>query len=280
MNQINIEKWVRQAAQQLKKQGIDVPLREARLLLAHALGWTQEQVFFFPTQNLTAEQITQAGSFLSRRLMGEPLSKIKGKREFWGRDFKVTHDTLDPRPDTETLIEAVIELFPDQSQPLSFLDLGTGTGCLIISLLLEYPKAVGVGVDLSEKALDVAASNQQTYLLASRLRLLQSNWFEKVSGTFDVIVSNPPYIGKEEVLDRSVLNFDPHLALFAEEEGLAAYRSIAQSAKAHLTPEGVIVLEIGYTQTESVTQVFEEYGFKRIKVLSDLQKIPRCLVFQ
>lgn len=273
-----ISDLLKKASEELCKQGIENPLREARLLLAYVLKKSYEEVFFHPEISVNNEDVMRFNDFLNRRLKQEPLSKIIGKREFWGLSFKVTKDTLDPRPDSETLIKAVLKSYLDHQRPLRILDLGTGTGCLIISLLTEYPQATGVAVDLSLKALGVAEENRHTHQLNNRLHLLQSNWFDNVWGIFDIIISNPPYICKDEQLEKAVLMYDPAMALFSDNQGLLSYESIAECSRDFLATDGKIFLEIGKGQSEDVQRIFCKKGFKINCIEKDLTGIDRCLV--
>lgn len=211
---------------------------------------------------------------------GEPLSKIIEKREFWSRDFKVTYDTLDPRPDSEILIQACLDIQKELPQPLTILELGVGTGCLLITLLLEM-KVVdhAVGVDISDKALTVARENAHTYGIQSCV-WINSDWLSAVPREeFSLIITNPPYIGKDEEIQDTVRKFDPHLALFSENSGLKSYQTIAKDAKLFLKDGGALVCEIGHLQRESVVKIFTSSGFRLKRVLKDLAGKDRCIVF-
>ena len=178
----------------LKKAGITTPDLDARVLLEQVLQKEKTFILLHPDYDLTEPQQRQYEGYLKRRLNREPVSKILGEKEFWSLSFKTTKDTLDPRPDSETLIEAVIESFQDKSAPYKLLDLGTGTGCLLLALLTEYQNASGVAVDVSHKALEIAKKNAKTLGVENRVTFLQSNWCDNLKGKFDIIVSNPPYI--------------------------------------------------------------------------------------
>ena len=272
-----IDQWIKDSVTRLKSSGIDNPVRDVRLMLAEVLKATHEQILFNPPQNLTSDQMNQLADWVRRRSEGEPLAKIIGRKEFWGREFKVTKDTLDPRPDSETLIEAVLNLAPNASQRI--LDLGTGTGCLILTLLAERPAWMGIAVDFSAAALAVARENADRLDLLNQVTFVQSDWFESVDGVFDIIISNPPYIGRDEVLSVETL-YDPESALFADEAGLADYRKILESASLFLAPQGMLVFEIGYRQAKAVTEIAETYGFQRFSLHQDLAGHDRCLVFR
>lgn len=212
-----------------------------------------------------------------RRGAGEPMSHILGKRAFWRHEFRVTRDVLDPRPDTETLVEAALEA------PFTrVLDLGTGSGCILISLLDERPGASGQGVDLSEPALAIARENATRIGVSDRATFVQSDWFDAVQGRFDLVVSNPPYIDADSyaTLDPSVRRFEPKLALSPGGDGLAAYRVLASQAADYLLPDGRLILEIGWDQAESVPAVLEAHGWGEMVVRRDLNGHPRVILAQ
>ena len=217
----------------------------------------------------------QLNSFISRRLAGEPVAKIIGKRGFWKNDFIVSKDVLDPRPDSETLIEAVLEKFPDKNQTLRLLDLGTGSGCLLLSLLGEYKNATGLGIDISEKALDIAKQNTHT----DRATFIQRDMRQDLSdlGNFDIMISNPPYIPTTEIqtLERDVKDYDPMLALDGGADGLDFYRALA---KQHLAP--ALFIEIGKGQENQIIPIFAQEGWHFAQSWKDLGGITRILYFQ
>ena len=213
-------------------------------------------------------------AFIKRRLAGEPLAKIIGKKGFWKDEFIVSKDVLDPRPDSETLIEAVLSKFPDKTEPLRILDLGTGSGCLLLSLLGEYKNATGIGLDISEKALEIARQNAHT----CRTTFVQRDMRKDLSdlGRFDIMVSNPPYIPTAEIqtLERDVKDYDPILALDGGADGLDFYRTLA---KQHLAP--TLFIEIGKDQEQQIIPLFEQEGWKFAQSWKDLGGITRVLYF-
>ena len=219
--------------------------------------------------------------FISRIKKNEPVSKIVGERGFWALDFKVSADVLDPRPDSETIIEGVLSYFKEKEEPLDILDIGTGSGCLLISLLYEYKNAKGVGVDISEKALAIAQENGAGFNAQFLKRDLFSKDFVKDLSLFDVIVSNPPYIPTAEVdlLDENVRLYDPILALDGGKDGLDAYRSLAKSLKHLLKPNGKIFFEIGKGQEKDVVFCMQQEGYICIEERKDLAGVIRVLVF-
>lgn len=266
------------AAATARLKDSDTPTLDARLLLQAAAGLTREDLILGPDRQLTAEQLARFDSFITRRATHEPVSRILGERDFYGRTFLVTPDTLDPRPDTETIIEAALPLLPKAAR---LLDLGTGTGAIAITLLAEQPHATGVATDLSSAALAVAQENAERLGVADRLSLLEGSWFAPVSGRFDIILSNPPYIpaGDIEGLSPDVRNFDPSLALSGGTDGLDPYRIIASGAAAHLAAAGHVLVEIGAGQADDVSSIFATAGFQPVGRHRDLGGHPRCLAF-
>ena len=212
---------------------------------------------------------------VSERETRRPVSQIIGKREFWKGTFKVTHDVLDPRPETELLVELGVQ------EPFDLvLDLGTGSGCVVISLLMERPDAIGVGTDISEKALLVARENSESMGVAERVNLPVSDWYVDVGGRYDLIVSNPPYIPTDEIKDLppEVRCHEPHEALAGGIDGYSAYRAIAAGARNHLTPGARLLVEIGPTQADGVLSLMTDAGLERLAVYADLDGRDRVVV--
>lgn len=263
-----------QATRQLREAGIEGAQRDARVLIAHAVGIPADRVTLEAQMDVSAEQASVFKGFCARRIEREPVSKIVGKRQFWGRDFKVTPDVLDPRPETETLIAAALEHRFER-----LLDLGTGTGCIPITLLAEQPMAQGLAVDVSQAALEVAQENASFHEVEQRLALGISDWFSGVEGRFDLIVSNPPYITDDEMeeLSREVREHDPHIALTPGGDGLEPYRVIARDVDAYLEPGGRLLVEIGWKQGAAVKGIFESAGLRDCNILSDLDGRDRVV---
>jgi len=266
------------ATARLKAAGADTPTLDARLLLQAAAGLSREDLILGPDRPLTPEQLARFESFIARRERHEPVSRILGEREFYGRVFRVTPDTLDPRPDTETIIEAALPLIPQGGR---LLDLGTGTGAIAITLLAERPDARGVATDLSPAALAVAGENARSLGVADRLELREGSWFAPVDGRFDIILSNPPYIPEGDIsnLSPDVRNFDPSLALSGGTDGLDPYRIISSGAAAHLAAGGHVLVEIGAGQADDVEAIFAAEGFRPAGRYKDLGGHTRCLGF-
>ncbi len=248
------------------------PRLDAELLLAHALGIEREQLHFgdFPVPASFADLI-------ARRVACEPIAYITGTRDFWTVTLRVTRDVLIPRPDSETLIEAAVAHF-GRAGPRRILDLGTGSGALLLAALDEWPDATGVGIDASDTALRIARDNAAQLGLDERATIVKGGW----AGTgerFDLILCNPPYISRSEVLPQDVANWEPGSALFAGDDGLDDYRLIAPALVPQLAPGGIACVEIAYTQRSEVTALFEEQGFV-VSCRTDLANHDRCLVLQ
>jgi release factor glutamine methyltransferase len=274
----SISEVLRNATTRLAEAGIDSARLDARLLLGKALGVDGTWLFNHANDELPDEAAFAA--LIDRRLKREPVSHILGRREFWSLDFTVTRDTLAPRPDSETLIEAVLAELPDRSRPLSLLDLGTGTGCLLLSLLSELPAARGTGIDLNPDTLAVAKGNAERLGLGGRAEFILSDWWRNLSGRHDVILSNPPYIPSGEIggLDPEVAEFEPLGALDGGADGLDAYRLLAAGAGNFLAEQGVIAFEVGAGQAPDVAALLREAGFSIREVRKDLAGIERCVV--
>ncbi len=262
----------------LDNADVENALRELRLIIAHVLSKTYEEIYFGDDQKIGEKDVETIKACVNLRCQHMPLAKILGQKEFWGMPFLVTMDTLDPRPESETLIEAIELLVKDASLPLRILDLGTGTGCLLLSALSIFPQATGVGVDLSNRALHVAKKNALRLGGAGRSEFIFSDWFEGVSGTFDIILSNPPYIPEGTSLSLETLH-DPASALFAPEQGLLAYRLILEQAAPYLKSGGYLVFEIGAGQAFDVIDIALQNHFKLVLARKDLLGHTRCLVF-
>jgi release factor glutamine methyltransferase len=257
----------------------ETPSLDARLLLQHVTGLDHAALVADPDFVVTEQLASRFEALIARRAAYEPISRILATREFFGRSFKVTPEVLDPRADTETIVEVCLQLLP-KDKPSRILDLGTGSGILAVTLLSERPLATGVAVDVSPAALAVARVNAAK--VADRLQLIESNWFSLINGRFDLIVSNPPYIPAADVLrlDVEVKDHDPHLALDGGGDGLDCYRAIASSAGNHLVENGRVVVEIGAGQQADVTSIFAVQQFQLIAQKQDLGGHVRALAFQ
>ena len=262
------------AVARLAAAGVDGAARDARILLAHALEILPDRLTLQLPDALTAAQETAFEAAIAARAARQPVAQIIGRRFFWGDWFHVTRDTLDPRPETETLVAAALE------QPFTkMLDLGTGTGCILLSCLRGMQIAHGVGVDVSQAALAVATENSGNLGLADRASFLRSDWFAEVSGAFDLIVSNPPYIAASDIEDLApeVRDWEPHLALTPGGDGLDAYRAIARGAGSRLVPGGRLLVEIGPTQGAAVQALFTAAGLEGVRIVTDLDGRDRVV---
>lgn len=246
------------AAEELSRAGIEGGRLDARLLLGHALGrpvWPHEEA----TPDLSA--LDRFAALLRRRLSREPVSKIIGRRAFWTLDLEVTADTLDPRPDSETLIEAAVTAFAGRDGPRRILDLGTGTGCLLLAALSEFPAATGLGIERSAAAAEVARRNAAAAGMAERAEIRCQDWSEgDLASGFDLILSNPPYIAEHEIerLAPEVRAHDPLAALVAGPDGLDAYRALVPVLRRALVPDGIAILELGAGQADAVSAILSD----------------------
>jgi len=270
-----------QATKRLAEVGIERPQAEARILLEAASGRGRGQIIAFAEHALSPEQWDQFDAQVARRCAREPVSRILGRREFWSMTFAVGPATLDPRPDSETLVAAVLARIPDRNAELELLDLGTGTGCLLLALLSELPRAKGVGIDISAEARDTAAANAAALGLAARADFRLGDWTRDISAQFDVIVSNPPYIESNLIagLAPEVAQYDPRRALDGGTDGLSAYRTLIPQVAGCLRPGGLLALEIGAGQGPAVRVLAADAGFSDLGSANDLAGIERCMLF-
>ncbi|MFN0114173.1 MAG: peptide chain release factor N(5)-glutamine methyltransferase [Paracoccaceae bacterium] len=265
---------LREGAARLRASGVAEAGGDARRLMAFALGIAPERLLLAERDPLAAGAAERWEKALAERAARRPVAQILGRRLFMGRVFRVTADTLDPRPETEVLVAEAL------SGPLTrMLDLGTGTGCVLLSCLAERRGATGVGSDISPAALDVARGNAEALGLRNRAAFAQADWFEGVAGEFDLIVSNPPYVAEAEMagLAAEVRDWEPRLALTPGGDGLGAYRAIASGAAGHLSPGGRLAVEIGWRQAGAVRGLLGAAGFRDIRVASDLDGRDRVV---
>ena len=255
------------------------PQLDAKILLRHILGINNEKFELKKNDEISFVDLDNYFKLISRRLNGEPVAYIIGKQSFWNDDFKVTKDTLIPRPETELIIENIIKYFPEKNTKLRFADLGTGSGCIIISLLQEYTNATGVGIDISEQAIKIATANKKLLSKPERLDFTINDFSNFNLNEFDIIVANPPYVNIEDNnLDRNVYEHEPHLALFAKKNGLSAYEIIINNAVTIKSNNLYLFLEIGINQANSVSKLLKNNNFKVISIENDLANIPRCII--
>lgn len=252
---------------------------DARLLMCHAMKISHEEFLLQQDDKLQPSTVEAIEAMVASREKGKPVAKILGYREFYGRRFITTNDTLDPRPDSETLVEAVLKQIRP-GQPCHILDLGTGTGCLLVTLLCERPDATGVAVDASPPALTVARKNAYALGVMDRIQFVESDWTQKLDGLFDIVVSNPPYIASHEVegLALDVKQYDPMPALDGGPDGLEAYRLIIGDLSRILKPGGLAAFEVGHTQAHQVGELLTTYRFKNVIFVKDIAGIDRVVL--
>ncbi|WP_421594412.1 peptide chain release factor N(5)-glutamine methyltransferase [Shinella sp. M27] len=272
------------ARRQLADGGIADAAQDARALVSGILKLSSTAIFTDGARVLDDAEQSAVSAAIARRVAREPVHRILGRRAFSRLDLALSPETLEPRPDTEVLVDTLVpyaQKIVAETGGCRILDLGTGTGAICLALLDLVPGATGVGADLSAGALETACRNADLNGVADRFEAVESDWFAGVTGAFDIIVSNPPYIVRSVVamLDDEVRLFDPILALDGGEDGLDAYRAIAAGAGDHLRENGLVAYEIGYDQKDAVTAIMREKGFARIEAVTDLGGNDRALVF-
>lgn len=268
-------------------RGADIPTADldARILLCAALNISHENFVLYPDQPVDKKAQIGVSKYRERRLKGEPVARLLGNQEFWSMSFVVNDATLVPRPDTEILVEVAVDLLrASKSDAPQIVDLGTGTGCILISILQEIPDATGHGVDISERAIAAATENARRNGVAARTRFSCGSWLEPIDRPVDLVVSNPPYIPSSEIehLAKEVSIYDPRLALNGGDDGLDAYRQIGLQASHKMKSGGKLLLEIGSDQAGSVDAIMKSYGLTRLqghRPYTDLSGIERVLVF-
>lgn len=282
INEMLAKEALRWAVLRLQQERIESASLDARILLEYVLGVSREQLLFSLDLPIMPEQYARLEALVEKRAKHQPIAQLIGRREFWGMNFVVSEATLDPRPDSETLIEYVLERVKNRADNLRILDLGTGTGCLLLSLLSELPAASGVGVDYCDNALLVARENAMALGFSSRAEFICSNWCEKVEGKFDIILSNPPYIPTKiiQTLEPEVSQFEPKMALDGGEDGFDCYRKIMKLLLGIMAQDGFAAFELGMGQRRGIEELAAENGLEVAGVRNDLGGIARCIVLQ
>lgn len=263
------------AVKSLQKAGVDDAATDARILLADAVGIARDRLTLILPDEMTPEMIARFDRHVAARCQRQPVSQIIGRRAFYGRNFIVSPDVLDPRPETELLVQAAL------AQPFkTVLDLGSGSGCILLSLLAENKMATGQGVDCSKPSLKIASKNAAQLNLMKRCKFSHSNWFEGITARFDLIVSNPPYITAKEMqtLAPETRDWEPEMALTSGGDGLQAYRIITATAAKHLNADGRLIVEIGQAQADAVCALFKGAGFDGITSLQDMDGRDRVIL--
>ena len=276
---VTVEEVFLSGIQKLNAAQVENSNLDAKIIFKHILSVDNEQ-FELCKKNEISDQITKYYfELIDRRIKREPIAYITNKQSFWNDEFKVTKDTLIPRPETELILESVISYFPDKKIDLNIADLGTGSGCIIISLLQEYINASGIGIDISKEAIKIANENKKLLKNHERLKLLDEDYAEYNLNGFDIIVSNPPYISQNSLdIQKDVYDYEPHLALFSKNNGIDAYNKIISNLASRIDKNFFLFLEIGLGQASEVTKLLKNNGFTEILTKVDLANIPRCVI--
>ena len=276
---VTVEEVFLSGIQKLNAAEVENPNLDAKIIFKHILSVDNEQ-FELCKKNEISSKITKSYfELIDRRIKREPIAYITNKQSFWNDEFKVTKDTLIPRPETELILESVISYFPDKKIDLNIADLGTGSGCIIISLLQEYINASGIGIDISKEAIKIANENKKLLKNHERLKLLEEDYAEYNLNGFDIIVSNPPYISQNSLdIQKDVYDYEPHLALFSKNNGIEAYNKIISNLASRIDKNFFLFLEIGLGQASEVTKLLKNNGFTEILTKVDLANIPRCVI--
>ena len=261
--------------------GIETPELDARIILKEVLSLDDKDLILKESLDISNEMIEKIIAIESRRLNGEPISKIFKKRDFYNSTFVISNDVLDPRPETELIVE-IANNYINKNEVKNILDLGTGSGCILLSILKENKMINGLGIDLSKDAISIAKQNSKKLNLETQSNFLVSNWMSSVNYKYDLVVSNPPYIASEDIkkLSKSVKIYDPILSLDGGDDGLNSYRLIASDLKRVVSKNALIIIEIGYNQSLQVIEIFKKNNFKLMKKYNDINGLDRVLTFQ
>ena len=264
----------------LYSNGDSIPVSEKKLLLSHVLGLSNEKLNLTQSEKVEEKELKNFEQLINRRKNSEPIAYLTNIKSFWKNDFYVDQSVLIPRSDSELLIESVIEYFPDLTKTYNFLDLGSGSGCLIISLLNEYLLSVGTGVEIDKKAIKVSEKNKEFLLNKDRLKFLERDFSNFDTSSFDIVISNPPYIPFEEKnnIMKEVRNYEPSNALFADEKGLYYYRKIIENLAKQLKRKQFLFLELGINQPDGVVKILKNNNFNVVSIKNDISNIPRCII--
>lgn len=267
--------------QTLRRADINRAHLDARLIIAYGLRISSQQVFTCPERQIKDSDLENVRKLIYRRSQHEPVALIIGEKEFWSLLFKVTPATLIPRPDSETLIETVLAVYPDKELPTRIVDLGTGSGCLLLALLHEYQNSTGVGIDFSEDALNVARVNADSMGIGDRVDFVHMDWNNGVPilANFDIVVCNPPYVAENERSELSfdIIGYEPHSALFAGLDGLREYKTIISLLSSSTKLTSSVFFEVGLNQAPAVSKMLKNAGLRDISIYPDLAGIGRCV---
>ena len=264
----------------LYSEDSSIPILEKKILLKYILNTSNEEINISHNKPLDHIELGQYKELIQRRKKSEPIAYIINKKEFWKDIFFIDNSVLIPRPDSEIIIETAIKYFPDTNQNLKMLDLGTGSGCLIISLLREFKNSQGIGIDFDKEALKVAKQNKSNLLNENRLKFCHADFSEFNTINYDLIVCNPPYVStsSKDNMIKDVQDFEPEIALFAKENGLRCFKMVLDNLIKYENKKQLIIFEIGYNQLKPIQKLLKNTGFQLISVEKDISDIPRCIV--
>ena len=276
----SVNEVLKVAVTKFKAAGVAQPISDARILLGHSLNKPNERFYGREEDVIQSEHLDDFSAKILRRCKREPVSKIIGVKEFWSLKFEVSPYVLDPRADSETLIEAAVKQFPDKNKTLNILDLGTGSGCLLLAALKEWPYSYGLGIDIDYRCIELAKINAKRNGLNNRVKFQTGNWASNLDEKFDIILCNPPYISANEIakLDEEVRLYEPKRALNGGETGLDCYVELAPQFSNLLSAEGLIFLEIGFDQKKQIEGIMKSNNLELIKIEKDLAQRDRCLI--
>ena len=276
---MNIESTLNKGINILKANDITNPILDSEILLSESIKKNRKHIILNSKETINSKQLNNFDNFIERRKNGEPIAYLINKKEFWKDEFYVNKDVLIPRPDTEVLIEQVIKMYPKNSY-LQILDIGTGSGCIILSLLRERKHFYGTGIDVSKKSINVSKFNAKKLNLTNRVKFIHSSVDNFRIGKYDVIVSNPPYIKFRNLkyLEKDIINYEPKLSLSGGLEGFSEIRKVINNASYLIKRKGKLILEIGYDQKIKTNKLLREKGFYINKTLKDYGKNDRCII--
>ena len=276
---MNIENTLNEAVKILSKFNIKNPLLDSEILLSQAIRKDRKHIILNSLEKINQKNLNNFNNLIKRRKKGEPIAYIINSKDFWNDCFYVDSNVLIPRPDTELIIEQVLKIFPKNKQ-LQLLDIGVGSGCILLSLLKERPNFYGTGIDISKKSINISNYNAKMLQLKNRVKFYNSDVDNFKIGKYDLIVSNPPYIEllNLKYLERDVINFEPKLALSGGFDGFSKIKKVVSKAADLIKKNGKLILEIGFSQTEKVRKILKENGFYTNKVIKDYGKKDRCIV--
>jgi release factor glutamine methyltransferase len=276
---MNIENTLNNAVKILNESKIKNPILDSEILLSQVINKDRKYIFLNSKENLKQKYLKNFNNLIQRRRKGEPIAYLINKKEFWKKSFYVDQNVLIPRPDTELIVEQVLKLFLKSSK-LQVLDIGTGSGCILLSLLKEMPNCYGIGIDISKKSINISKYNAKMLQLANKVKFYQSDVDNFKIGKYDLIVSNPPYIEVSclRYLENDVINFEPKLALNGGIDGFSKIRKVIDKATVLIKKNGKLVLEIGFNQKNKVQEMLKGKGFYINKTLKDYGKKDRCII--